>query len=324
MSPASDNRIRHVTLRQLQIFLAAAKHRNFARAAQELHLTQPAVWMQVKQLEELVGLPLFDNVARKLYLTEAGAEVQRLAAAMLAEIRRSEAHIRLLAGAQGGTIALGVVGTGQYVLPRWLALHRSRYPEVRVHLTVGNRDRLVQMLARNELDLCMMGRPPAGLDTVAQAFAAHPQVVIAAPAHPLAGERDIAPARLAEQVLLLREPGSGSRAVVEDYFTAHRVEPRQSVTIGGCETIKQAVMAGLGLAFVGLHAIALELQGGELVLLDVRDTPLERHWHLVRLADKTLSPAAQTLWAFLVAEAPPWLDARFAAPLQRLQALRAG
>ncbi len=324
MNTPADNRIRHVTLRQLQIFLAAARHLNFARAAQELHLTQPAVWMQVKQLEELVGLPLFDNVARKLHLTEAGAEVQRLAAAMLAEIRRSEAHIRLLAGAQGGTIALGVVGTGQYVLPRLLALHRSRHPGVRVHLTVGNRDRLVQMLARNELDLCMMGRPPAGLATVAQAFAPHPQVVIAAPSHPLVGERDIAPAQLAEQVLLLREPGSGSRAVVEDYFTAHRVELRQSVTIGGCETIKQAVMADLGVAFSGLHALALELQGGELVLLDVRHTPIERHWHLVRLADKTLSPAAQALWAFLVEEAPAWLEQRFAGPLQRLHTLRAG
>lgn len=324
MNKPADNRIRQVTLRQMQIFLAAAKHLNFARAAQELHLTQPAVWMQVKQLEDLVGLPLFDNVARKLHLTEAGAEVQRLAAAMLAEIRRSEAHIRLLAGAQGGTIALGVVGTGQYVLPRLLALHRSLHPEVRVHLTVGNRDTLVQMLARNELDLCLMGRPPAGLDTVAEAIAAHPQVVIAAPSHPLAGERDITPARLAEQVLLLREPGSGSRAVVEDYFTAHRVEPRQTVTIGGCETIKQAVMADLGVAFIGLHALALELHSGDLVLVDVRDTPIERRWHLVRLADKALAPAAQALWEFLAAEAPAWLDARFGGALDELAQRRAG
>jgi DNA-binding transcriptional LysR family regulator len=319
----TDNRIRHVTLRQLQIFLAAARHLNFARAAQELHLTQPAVWMQVKQLEELVGLPLFDNVARKLHLTEAGAEVRRLAAAMLAEIRRSEARIRLLAGAEGGRIALGVVSTGQYVLPRLLALLRRSHPDLQVHLTVGNRDQLMPMLARNELDLCVMGRPPAEAAIVAETFAPHPQVVIAAPSHPLAGLRDISPQQLAEQVLLLREPGSGSRAVAEEFFATYRAQPRQTITISGCEAVKQAVIADLGVALIGLHALALELHGGDLVLLDVRHTPIERRWHLVRLADKKLSPASQALWGFLASEAPAWLDRRFAEALAGLSARRA-
>lgn len=307
-----DNRIRNVTLRQLQIFSVAAQHLNFARASEALHLTQPAVWMQVKQLEDLVGLPLFEKIGRKLYLTDAGDEMRQTAATVLAEIRRAEERIALLAGGKGGTIALAVVSTGKYFVPRLLALFRRAQPEVQVNLTVANRDQLVQMLARNEVDMCVMGRPPAELDTVAEAFAPHPHVVIASPEHPLARERGIGAQQLAAETLLLREPGSGSRAVMEGYFAAHHVEPRHTVMLGSSETIKQAVMANMGLAFISLHTLALELRTGDLVILDVPGTPLMREWHVVRLASKKLSPSADALRAFIVEHAGPWLDATFA------------
>ncbi len=308
-----ENRIRNVTLRQLQIFAVAAQHLNFARASEELHLTQPAVWMQVKQLEDLVGLPLFEKIGRKMYLTTAGDEMRQTAATILAEIRRTEERIALLAGGRGGTIALAVVSTGKYFVPRLLALFRAQEPEVEVNLTVANRDQLVHMLARNEVDLCVMGRPPAELDTVAEAFAPHPHVVIASPEHPLARTRGVTAQQLAQETLLLREPGSGSRTVMEGYFAAHRVEPRHTVMMGSSETIKQAVMANMGLAFISLHTLALELRTGDLVILDVPGTPLMRDWHVVRLANKKLSPSADALRAFIVEHAGPWLEQTFAA-----------
>jgi DNA-binding transcriptional LysR family regulator len=310
-----DNRIRNVTLRQLQIFSVAARHLNFARASEELHLTQPAVWMQVKQLEDLVGLPLFEKIGRKLYLTAAGDEMRQTAATILAEIRRTEERIALLAGGRGGTIALAVVSTGKYFVPRLLALFRDQQPEVQVNLTVANRDQLVQMLARNEVDLCVMGRPPAELETVAQPFAPHPHVIIASPAHPLARERGITAQQLARETLLLREPGSGSRAVMEGYFAAHRIEPRHTVMLGSSETIKQAVMANMGIAFISLHTLDLELRTGDLAILDVPGTPLMREWHVVRLASKQLAPSADALWRFIATHAAPWLETTFRAHL---------
>ncbi|MCU0929038.1 MAG: LysR family transcriptional regulator [Burkholderiaceae bacterium] len=306
-----DNRIRNVTLRQLQIFSVAAQHLNFARASEDLHLTQPAVWMQVKQLEDLVGLPLFEKIGRKLYLTSAGDEMRQTAATILAEIRRTEERIALLAGGRGGTIALAVVSTGKYFVPRLLALFRQQEPEVQVNLTVANRDQLVQMLARNEVDLCVMGRPPAELDTVAEVFAPHPHVVIASPEHPLARQRGVTAQQLANETLLLREPGSGSRTVMEGYFAAHRIEPRHTMMLGSSETIKQAVMANMGLAFISLHTLALELRTGDIALVDVPGTPLMRDWHVVRLSNKKLSPSAEALNGFIVEHAGPWLETTF-------------
>jgi DNA-binding transcriptional LysR family regulator len=306
------NRIRNVTLRQLQIFAVAAQHLNFARASEELHLTQPAVWMQVKQLEELVGMPLFEKLGRKLFLTAAGDEMRQTAATILAEIRRTEERIALLAGGRGGTIALAVVSTGKYFVPRLLALFREQHPDVQVNLTVANRDQLVQMLARNEVDMCVMGRPPAELDTVAEAFAPHPHVVIASPQHPLAQVRGVTAEQLAGETLLLREPGSGSRAVMEDYFTSRGVEPRHTVMMGSSETIKQAVMGNMGIAFISLHTLALELRTGDLAMLDVPGTPLMRHWHVVRLANKKLPPSADALRRYIVEQAGPWLEQTFA------------
>lgn len=306
-----DNRIRNVTLRQLQIFSVAAQHLNFARASEDLHLTQPAVWMQVKQLEDLVGLPLFEKLGRKLFLTAAGEEMRSTAAAILGEIRRAEERIGLLQGGQGGSITLGVVSTAKYFVPRLLALFRERRPEIQVQLMVANRDHLVQMLQRNEVDLCVMGRPPQEFETVAAFLAPHPHAVIASPTHPFAQCTGLTAADLADQVLLLREAGSGSRSVMEDYFASRRVEPRRGLIMGSSETIKQAVMANMGLAFISVHTLALELRTGELTLLDVEGTPVMREWHLVHLADKKLSPSAQALCTCLVEKTAPWLARTF-------------
>lgn len=319
-----DNRIRNVTLRQLQIFSVAAQHLNFARASEDLHLTQPAVWMQVKQLEDLVGLPLFEKIGRKLYLTAAGDEMRATAATILGEIRRAEERITQLQGGSGGAITVAVVSTGKYFVPRLLALFREVQPDVQVQLVVANREQLTLMLQRNEVDLCVMGRPPAELVTVSDFLAAHPHVVIAAPSHPLAGQRGIDPARLSREVFLLREPGSGSRTVCDAFFADHRLEPKRGMVMGSNETIKQAVIANMGLAFLSMHTMALELRTGELAVLDVVGTPVMREWHMVHLSDKKLSPAAQALRQFVVVQTQGWLDRAFAGlPVHDLLAQRA-
>ena len=305
------NRIRNLTLRQLQIFSAAAQHLNFARAAEELHLTQPAVWMQVKQLEDLVGLPLFEKIGRKLYLTEAGAAMCETAHAILGEVRRAEQRITGFQGASGGAITVAVVSTGKYFVPRMLARFNSLHPGVAVKLVVANRDHLVQLLQRNEVDLCVMGRPPLEVEACSQAIAAHPHVVVCAPGHELAAKKQVSVQRVAQEVFLLRETGSGSRAVMESFFARHRLEPRQGMVMGSNETIKQAVMADMGLAFISLHTLALELRTGEIVVVDVEDTPVMREWHTVHLASKTLSPAAEAFRAFLGAHAAAHLAASF-------------
>lgn len=305
------NRIRNLTLRQLQIFSVAAQHLSFARAAEELHLTQPAVWMQVKQLDELVGLPLFEKIGRKMFLTDAGNAMRETASAIFGEIRRSEERIASLQGGSGGAIVVAVVSTGKYFVPRLLGMFNERHPGVTVQLVVANRDQLVQMLQRNEVDICVMGRPPHEIETRAEAFAPHPHVVIAAPGHPLSRERRVSAQRAAQEVFLLRETGSGSRTVMESYFAEHRIELRKGMVMGSNETIKQGVIANMGLAFISLHTLSLELRTNELALIDVEDTPVMREWYTVHLSSKTLSPAAEAFRAFMGSQASDHLASTF-------------
>jgi DNA-binding transcriptional LysR family regulator len=296
--------MKHVTLRQLKVFESVARHLSFSRAAEELHLTQPAVSMQVKQLEEQAGLPLTEMVGKKVYLTEAGEEVARHARRIAQQLREAGEALDAIKGVRGGRLSIGVISTAKYFAPRLLAEFRRRQPGVELDLRVNNRGTVVRQLADNEVDLAIMGQPPQEFTTVAEAFADHPLVIVAAPDHPLAKKKQIAPALLNEETFVIREPGSGTRATMERFFADAGVTPHHVMEMVGNETIKQAVMAGLGLAFISAHTVSLECEVGRLVKLPVTGTPVMRRWFVVYRAEKELLPVAETFRAFLLAEAP--------------------
>lgn len=292
--------MRHVTLRQLQIFESAARHLHFGRAATEVHLTQPAVSLQIRQLETQVGLPLFEHVGRRLQLTVAGQEVARYARAVQQLLREADESLSALKGIGGGELHIAVVSTAKYFAPKLLAEFRRRNPRVRVRLTVSNREAVVRDLAENNIDLALMGQPPRGVDTTAAAFASHPLAIIAPPDHPLARRRRVRLDALAHDTFIIRERGSGTRSSTERVFAERGFRPAETIEMSSNETIKQAVMAGMGVSFLSLHTVELEVATGRIVVLNVAGTPVMRAWHIVHRGRKRLSPAAQAFKAFLL------------------------
>jgi DNA-binding transcriptional LysR family regulator len=299
--------MRDATVRQLQILVAVAKHRSLTRAAEELRLTQPAVSMQVKTLERLAGLPLLERMGRQVALTGAGMELLHHAQAVLRSLHDAEDAMAALRGLRTGRVSIAVVSTAKYFAPKLLALFSREHGEIETKLAVHNRDTVVQLLVENEVDLALMGRPPQHLETSAFRFAKHPLVIIAAPDHPLAGQRRVPARALAAESFLVREPGSGTRAAMERFFAAHRVRPAATTEISSNETIKQAVMAGMGLAFLSQHAVGLELASGRLVLLPVEGLPVMRDWNIVHRTEKRLSPAALAFKKFVLVEGRAFL-----------------
>lgn len=292
--------LRGVTLRQLRTFASVAQLGSFSAAARALHVTQPAVSMQIRELEQACGVALYERIGRRIALTEAGREMARCAAGIVAELHQAEQYLGEIAGLTRGSLRLGAVSTAKYIAPALLAAFGREFPAVTVQLTVGNREDMVRLLAANDSDLIVMGRPPAGIDTVASVFARHPQIVIAPPDHPLARQRRISFAALVEERFLIREPGSGTRAAFEALCATagHNCEP--SMEASSNETIKQAVMVGMGIAFISAHTVGLELQTGRLVALDVIGLPAVRDWYVIHLATKRLSPVAQRFRAFVL------------------------
>jgi DNA-binding transcriptional LysR family regulator len=295
------------TVRQLQILVSVAKHLSLTRAAEELRLTQPAVSMQVKALERLAGLPLLERIGRRVALTEAGAEMLRHAQAVLRSLHDAEDALAALRGLKAGRVSIAVVSTAKYFAPKLLALFSRKHPEIELKLAVNNRDTVVQLLVENEVDLAIMGMPPQHLETSAFRFAKHPLVIIAAPDHRLAAERRVRVKALEAESFLVREPGSGTRAAMERFFAAHHVRPASRTEISSNETIKQAVMAGMGLGFLSQHAVGLELSAGQLVLLPVEGLPVMRDWNIVHRTEKRLSPAALAFKQFVLKEGRAFL-----------------
>ena len=281
------------TLRQLEILAAVARGGSFSRASAELHLTQPAVSMQIKQLEEVLGMPLFEYHAKGVVLTEAGREVHRTSQAITGELENLAHTLANLQGLKGGVLTVSAASTASVFAARLMALFRDLHPEVRISLNVVNRETLLEHLTANSVDLALMGQPPEGLGLVAQAFMDNPLVVIAATTHPLAGERAIPLPRLLEEPLVVREEGSGTRGALEKFLAGHRLEFTAAMEMNKNEAIKQAVEAGLGVGVVSLHTVQAELVSGELCLLDVEGFPLRRKWYLVQRQGKRPSPAAQ-------------------------------
>jgi DNA-binding transcriptional LysR family regulator len=299
--------MRGVTIRQLQIFVAAAGHLSFARTSEQLHLTQAAVSLQIKQLGTMAGFALFERRGRKLALTEAGEVLLRYAQRIQEALKDADAALSALKGLTGGRIRVGVVSTAKYFAPALLTQFQQRFPDVRVSLSVNNREIIVRELERDEIDIAIMGQPPQRLATDAVAFADHPLVVIASPQHPLARSRRIPLAALANDVFLVREQGSGTRSSMERFFAERAFEPKIGNVMSSNETIKQAVMAGMGLALISRHTIGLELQTERLAVLDVIGLPLMRRWYVVRRTGRFASPATTAFVDFVVAATPALL-----------------
>ena len=294
----------HITLRHLRTFEAVARHGSISRAAAELHITQPAVSMQMKQLEEQIGLPLLEQVGRRICLTEAGQALRVQASDIASRMAQLNASMEQFRGLERGVLRLAVVSTANYFLPALIAEFNTRHPGVRVSLQVANREFVLSALADSHTDLAITGQPPDSVDVVAQTFKDNPLVVIAAPGHALVGLDRVSMPRLAEETLVVREPGSGTRAAAERHFAAHGLAIRAGCEFGTNEAIKQAVRAGLGLAVVSAQTIELELQTGCLAVLPVDGFPIVRQWYVAHRTQKRLSAAANTFRDMLLALDP--------------------
>jgi DNA-binding transcriptional LysR family regulator len=309
--------MKNATFRQLRVFNEVAKQLSFAKAARALHLTPPAVTMQVKDLEAQIGLPLFDRNGRQVSLTTPGEYMLVYARKLLATLKDAEDAAARLKQAEAGTLTIGMVSTAKYFLPRMLAEFRREHEHVEIRLAEGNREKLVQLLQANEVDIAVMGRPPRELATRAEPFAAHPHVFVAAASHPLATrEAQVDVESLRPQPFIVREEGSGTRAAMEQFFADARLQPRVAMEMSSNETIKQAVIADMGLSFLSLHTLQLELEKGLVAVLDVQGAPVLRAWNVVHTLSKVLSPAAEAFRYFMLERGEAYLAQHFGQHLQ--------
>ena len=295
--------VMNVTFRQLKVFEAVASKLSFTQAAQELHLTQPAVSMQIKQLEEQAGLPLFEQLGKKVFLTEAGREMYQYSRNIASQLSEAEEVLEQLKGVRRGHLAISVATTANYFATRLLAAFVREFPDVTFSLDVTNREKLLRQLEQNEKDLVIMGLPPAEMNLDTDAFMQNPLVVIAPPGHILVGKNNIYLQDLEQESFVVREIGSGTRIAMQRYFSERGVELNTGMEMTSNEAIKQAVQAGLGLGIVSIHTLALELETKCLVVLDVREFPILRHWYLVHRHGKRLSPVAEAFREYVLQRA---------------------
>ncbi|MEY2593988.1 MAG: hypothetical protein RI972_1677 [Pseudomonadota bacterium] len=306
--------MKNATFRQWRVFSEVARHLSFARAAATLHLTPPAVTQQVKELEGHVGLPLFTRQGRQVQLTTAGEYMLVYARRLIGTVQEAEEAVARLMKSEAGTLTLAVVSTAQYFLPQLLAQFRKRFPGVEVRLMVGNRGQLVQFIRAGDADIAVMGKPPRELVCREDAFALHPQVFVVQADHPLLDEarvQALPPQRLRGLPFILREPGSGTRAALERFCEEHHVDLQVAMEMPSNETIKQAVMAGLGLSFLSLHTVGLELENRLMAVLPVEHAPVVRQWYVVHPGKKPLSPPAEAFRQFVLAQGQALIGDRF-------------
>ena len=291
--------MKRVTLHQLQVFEAIARCGSFTRAAEELFLTQPTVSQQMKQLTLAVGMPLYELVGKRLYLTDAGKEVLKVCKDISERLSQMEMTLADLKGLKQGNLRLAVTTTAKYFVPRLLGPFRQCYPGIKIFLKVTNRQRLLERLTENLDDLYILGQPPSNLDISLCPFLENPLVVIAPHNHPLAQQKNISLQRLAEEPFIMREPGSGTRMAVESFF-ADRADLKVEIEIGSNEAIKQAIVGGLGVSVLSRYVLALEGIKGPLTILDVEGFPLQLHWYILYPASKQLSIVARTFLEYLL------------------------
>ncbi|MAS10280.1 LysR family transcriptional regulator [Salinisphaera sp.] len=290
----------NITLRQLKVFEAVARHASYTRAAEELHLTQPAVSIQVKSLEEAIGLALFEQFGKQIYLTTAGEEILRYSRGIAAQIDEIGDVVARLKGVSRGSLYVAVATTANYFITHLLAAFHREFPEVSINLSVTNRQALLKQLAENRVDLVVMGEPPPDQGLAGTAFMDNPLVVIAPPDHPLGQRKRIPLKTIAKQPFVVREEGSGTRAAMTRFARRHQIAFTPAMVMTSNEAIKQAVGAGLGLGLVSAHTLELDLYAERLQILDVAHFPIMREWYVVNREGKRLSPAAEAFKQFLV------------------------
>lgn len=291
--------LRQITLRQMRGFTAAVNTGSASAAARELHLTPPAISLQLRDLEEAIGLPLLERNESGLITTLAGQELFELSSSIQNSLTRFGEAIDDLKGVDHGIVAVGVVSTARYFAPTVLAEFMKIYPEVKIQLLVGNRETTMAKLEKMELDFAITGLPPDHFGVEKEFISKHPQIIIAAPDHRLAKKRRIPLSELEPETFLLREPGSGTRTVSDKLFASNKNLPGTALEFGSNETIKQAVMVGMGIALISAHTVAAELKEKRLVALDVKSLPINRKWFVVKHANKRFLPSAQALWNFI-------------------------
>lgn len=294
--------MKNATFRQIKVFEAVARHLNYSRAAEELRLSQPGVSLHVKQLEEHAGLPLFEQRGKKIYLTSAGREMLHYSRAMIQQLKEADEALAALKGIRGGLLNIAVISAGDYFFPGLLAEFCRRHEDVTVRLTVNNRKEIVRQLEENTTDLTVLLRPPENPDMIAEAFAPQPHVIVAAPEHALVSKRHISLQALAKEAFIVREQGSDTRLAMEELLAEFRVKFNVTMEIKSTETIKQAIIAGMGISFLSAHTIGQELELGRLSVLDVEGFPVMRKWHIVHHKNKRLPLVAVAFKEFLLRE----------------------
>lgn len=290
--------LNRATLRQLRALAATIRSGRVTAAARELNVTPPAVSLQLKLLEELAGIALLERVENGMRATGAGQELADTALRIDALLTEAGDAIEALKGARGGHVRVGVVSTAKYFAPRVLAAFKRAHQGVELQLSVGNREQTVAALETFAIDFAVMGRPPSRFEVDRSVIGPHPHIIVAPPDHPLARSRYIAPRILSDETFLMREPGSGTRGLTEQLLADTGATPTIGMEIDSNETIKQAVMAGLGIALLSAHTVATELEDGRLVMLEVVGLPIMRQWFVVRRSDRRMMPATATLWEF--------------------------
>ncbi|MGJ5674385.1 MAG: LysR substrate-binding domain-containing protein [Nostochopsis sp.] len=286
------------TLHQLKVFEAAARHGSFTRAAEELFLTQPTVSMQIKQLTKSVGLPLFEQVGKRLYLTEAGRELYATCRQIFETIAQFEMKVADLKGLKQGQLRLAVITTAKYFIPRLLGPFCQRYPGIEISLQVTNHEGILERMTSNMDDLYIMSQVPEHLDISYQQFLENPLVVLAPINHPLTKEKHIPIKRLADEPFIMREPGSGTRRAVQKLLDQHEVHVKVKLELGSNEAIKHAIAGGLGISVLSRHTLLPDT--GDLAVLDVEHFPIKRDWYMVYPSGKQLSIVARTYFEYLL------------------------
>jgi LysR family transcriptional regulator, low CO2-responsive transcriptional regulator len=304
--------MKNASLRQLRVFASVARHLSFARAAHELGLTAPAVSMQIKELEAETGLMLFDRSKRKVSLTTAGEYVVASTQRVLAALRDAEDMVSRFRGLKTGVLDVAMVSTATYFLPRLLVQFRDEHPGIEIRLQVANnRDGIVALMQGGDVELAIMGRPPQGWRTRAEPFAMHPHVLVTSVDHPFA-RAEMVPARaLMNEEFIVREPGSGTRAALDEFMQAHQMIPRVVMQMSSNEAIKQAVRAGMGVSVLSRHTVGLELEHHVIAAPEVEGLPVMRRWHVVNNLSKTLSPAAEAFRYFVLERGEAFLAKQF-------------
>ncbi|MBU6229653.1 MAG: LysR family transcriptional regulator [Cyanobacteria bacterium REEB459] len=292
----------HATLHQLKVFEATARHGSFTRAAEELYLTQPTVSIQVKQLTKAVGLPLFEQIGKRLYLTQAGQKLLDTCQEIFGGLDQFEMAISDLKGLKQGQLRLAVITTAKYFVPRLLGPFCQRFPGIDISLKVTNHQHIQERMANNDDDLYIISSPPEQPDLKIYPFLENPLVVIAPQDHPLAGKTSLPVSCLNGQQFIMREPGSGTRQAVQKLFMDHNIDVKVRLELGSNEAIKQAIAGGLGISVLSMHTIISEGTRGEFAVLDVEHFPIERHWYVASLAGKQLSVVSQAFLSYLLEE----------------------